>query len=196
MAAAEEQANELEALESIYGAYFSREGPAAFALLLEPELDAGPKVNHVAVRLHASFPAAYPDAPPAARLSVERGLQIEQVEALRKELAAAVEEHAGAPCMYAVAERLREWLQAHNEPPGSGSGYEEMVKRQRAKESGGGAGAGKGARGRRLWCGFGLAREALRLACRGSSHSHSHGGASTPSHLAGTTAIDRHRARV
>ena len=90
-AAAEEQANELEALESIYGAYFAREGPAAFGLLLEPELDAGPKVNHVAVRLHAAFPAAYPDEPPVARLSIERGLPAEQLEALRTELAAAIE---------------------------------------------------------------------------------------------------------
>ena len=39
--------------------------------------------------------------------------------------------------MYAVAERLREWLQRHNEPAGSGSGYDEMLKRQRVKAFGG-----------------------------------------------------------
>lgn len=48
----------------------------------------------------------------------------------------------GAPCVYAVAERLREWLQAHNDPPGSGSGYDEMLKRQRSKAAGGGGGDG------------------------------------------------------
>ena len=102
-AAAEEQANELEALESIYGAYFAREGPAAFGLLLEPELDAGPKVNHVAVRLHAAFPAAYPDEPPVARLSIERGLPAEQLEALRTELAAAIEVSGRRRCARARA---------------------------------------------------------------------------------------------
>lgn len=44
---------ELEALASIYGDAYraggaDAEGPTAFALLLEPELEGGPKVNHVA----------------------------------------------------------------------------------------------------------------------------------------------------
>lgn len=46
------------------------------------------------------------------------------------------ENAGGGPCMYAVAERLREWLQAHNEPAGSGSAYEEMLKRQKKAAEG------------------------------------------------------------
>ena len=30
--------------------------------------------------------------------------------------------------MYALAESLRSWLEEHNEPPGDGSGFEEMVR--------------------------------------------------------------------
>ena len=47
---AEDQANELEALASIYGDAFKQgsEGPNSFSLLLEPELDGGAKANHVA----------------------------------------------------------------------------------------------------------------------------------------------------
>jgi hypothetical protein len=46
------------------------------------------------------------------------------------------ENAGGGPCMYAVAERLREWLQSHNEPAGSGSAYEEMQKRQKKAAEG------------------------------------------------------------
>jgi hypothetical protein len=46
------------------------------------------------VWLHASFPGDYPDVPPSARLSLERGLTGEQLEELRAELAKAIEVRA------------------------------------------------------------------------------------------------------
>lgn len=52
---------------------------------------APPCLSLSAVWLHASFPPDYPDVPPAARLSVERGLSIEQVTELRAEMAKAIE---------------------------------------------------------------------------------------------------------
>lgn len=49
MSQAEDQANELEALASIYGdAYKAGDDGISFSLLLEPELDGGAKSNHVA----------------------------------------------------------------------------------------------------------------------------------------------------
>jgi hypothetical protein len=40
-----------------------------------------------------------------------------------------LQENLGAPLVFAVAEALREWLEANNHPAGDGSGYEEMVRR-------------------------------------------------------------------
>lgn len=73
----------------------------------------------------------------------------------------ALQENAGTPCVYAVAERLREWLQAHNEPAGSGSAYDEMLKRQKAKDAPAGERGGRvTARGRR--CRQGARRYGVR----------------------------------
>lgn len=38
------------------------------------------------------------------------------------------QDNLGAPLVYALAESLRSWLEEHNEPPGDGSGFEEMVR--------------------------------------------------------------------
>lgn len=39
-----------------------------------------------------------------------------------------VQDNLGTPLVYALAEHLRGWLEEHNEAPGDGSGFEEMVR--------------------------------------------------------------------
>ena len=151
----EDQANEVEALQAIFQDDFVPEGSGApltaYRLRLVPDMGADAKTNHVAASLCVRYPLTYPEAAPTLALSADRGLSEAQVSELRGVLAASAAENAGTPLVYVVAERVREWLQEHNEPAGEGSAYEEMLKRQRAKErgdaggssSGGGGGAGK-----------------------------------------------------
>jgi hypothetical protein len=96
----EDQANELEALASIYSTSFRAGGSSdSFSLLLEPELDGGPGTNHVAAWLHASYPPSYPDEPLSARLEAERGLSEEQLAQMRVEMSAAVAVRVEASCV-------------------------------------------------------------------------------------------------
>ncbi len=97
--------------------------------------------------MRVSFPPTYPDAAPSLRLSIERGLDDKLLGEAQGVMAAAAADNAGAPCVYAVAERVREWLVEHNEPFGGGSAYEEMIRRQKAKESKVGTGTAAGGGG-------------------------------------------------
>ena len=145
-----EQESEVEALQAIYQSDFVAEGNSGtvpvrtFSLRLEPEIGGDAKTNHVCISLSVRYPPRYPESPPELDLRVEKGLDSSQMAELRVVMDACAEENAGTPLVYAVAERLREWLQEHNEPAGEGSAYEEMLRGQRAKEREA-SGVGKGA---------------------------------------------------
>ena len=140
MSHAEEQANEVEALQAIFQDDFlpvdgGGSAPVtAYRVRLAPEIGGDAKANHVVALLGVRYPPTYPEAPPDLELTAERGLSPPQVDELRALVAECAGGNAGAPLVYVVAERVREWLQEHNEPAGEGSAYEEMLKRQRAKE--------------------------------------------------------------
>ena len=135
---AEEQAGEIEVLSSIYDKDFivgAPTQPIKFRLKLTPAASGDdPRDNHVAATLHVTLPLTYPDVLPILSITGEKGLAVEQLAELTELAVTVAEENAGAPLCYAVAERLREWLQEHNEPAGEGSAYDEMLKRQRAAE--------------------------------------------------------------
>lgn len=141
MAHAEDQANEFEALASIYADDFSSKvapgegSPVSLTIKIVPNQgDTGP--NHVGVLLHVTFSDDYPDVPPQMAIphGDSFGLTEKQIPELVKLAASTAEENVGSASVYTIAERLREWLQENNEPMGTGSAYEEMIKRQRREE--------------------------------------------------------------
>jgi hypothetical protein len=147
MALTEEQAGEIEALSSIYGDDFLPGGtPTSFSLILKPSTSSSGEPTFVGVTLTASLPARYPDAePPSLSLSHAVGLSAPQLVELQRVAVGVAMEQAGAPCVYNVAEALREWLTSHNERPSDGSAFDEMQRRQRAADAataGGGAPSG------------------------------------------------------
>jgi len=123
---AEEQAMELEAIEAIYGDDYKKleentsGGIATFEVTLVPEAGADEDVNHVSVAMRVAFTATYPEAPPELSVRVVRrgAIMDEMVGEFEKELreAATSEELLGQPMVYALAEKVQEWLVEHNKP--------------------------------------------------------------------------------
>lgn len=107
-----------------------------FSLVLKPTVDDSEKC-WVSVRMHVQWPPGYPiEDGPHLRLSHVLGLNEGQVADLTRCAHATAAENAGAPAVYAIAERVREWLVEQNEQPSDGSAFDEMMKRQRAKDKG------------------------------------------------------------
>ena len=128
--------DELEALSAIYGddlVVLDRASPR-FTLRVEPSLGSGGERAWVSCILSVDLPEKYPDEPPTLALTSPVGLSAAQVTELTGVLRAAVIENAGEPCVYAVAECVREWLSARNEQPTDGSAFDDMVRRQRQRD--------------------------------------------------------------
>jgi len=98
------------------------------------ELD---ELNHVAIQLHVTLPETYPDeALPTLRVEILKGLADDphrtELQNISEEEAASNE---GLPSIYAVTERLREWLLENNRPGLDDiSMYAQMMRKQRDKE--------------------------------------------------------------
>lgn len=129
-----EQVEEVEALQSIYGdevTVLSSTAPITLDLSVSPSAD----IVHVSAVLHVVMPEAYPASEvPQLTIASSKGLDDKLVTELLASARTAAVEGLGMPSIYAALERCRDWLGEHNEPPGSGSAYDEMLKRQRNEE--------------------------------------------------------------
>jgi hypothetical protein len=116
---AEEQEMESEAMMAIFDTAFEvlQEQPYKWSVSIYPEtgdpveLDA---LNHVACKLLATLPVDYPESVPELQVEIIKGLAPDHQETLTQ---LAVEEalaNEGAACIFAVVERLREWLAENN----------------------------------------------------------------------------------
>ena len=142
---AEEQAMEAEALEAIFDTHFEvlpEDGSKVhWGVQIYPEAAADPEeleeLNHVAIKLHAILPETYPDESlPDLNVEIVKGLADDphrlELQALAEEEAAANE---GIPSIYAIAERLREWLAENNQPGlADTSMHAQMMRKQREQE--------------------------------------------------------------
>mmetsp|Transcript_20916 Transcript_20916/g.43721 ORF Transcript_20916/g.43721 Transcript_20916/m.43721 type:complete len:182 (-) Transcript_20916:1049-1594(-) len=143
---AEEQEMEAEALEAIFDTHFAVQSPTAegrpqWTVDIYPETASDPdelqELNHVAIQLHITLPETYPDeALPILQVNILKGLAPDPhgddlLVAAQEEAAA----NEGLPCIYAIAERLREWL-AENNRPGLDdiSMHAQMMRKQREQE--------------------------------------------------------------
>ena len=139
MSHAQDQDDELSALDAIYGESFSRSsdvnGLAAFTVSIEPSLGGSEERVWVSCILHCQFSTKYPDEPPILSLSNFVGLGDTQSNELRKVMVAAALDAAGTALVYVVVEACREWLTLRNEKPSDGSAFDEMMRRAKAKDA-------------------------------------------------------------
>jgi hypothetical protein len=136
----EEQEMESEALQAIFDDCLeiqSAEQPFQWAISLWPEQHS-PEENHVGIKLIAKIPLDYPEMSlPEFDLELLKGLTPEhrlELLAMAKEEAEA-EANEGLPSIFAVCERLREWL-AENNVKGMDdvSMYAQMIRREKEAE--------------------------------------------------------------
>ena len=141
----EEQEMEAEALAAIFEdclEIISSEQPFEWAVDLYPEQlaadeeDEDAPQNHVGVKLVAKIPLTYPEESlPEFNVKVLKGLTEEHEQELFELANEEAENNQGMPVMYAVCERLREWLLENNEKGlDDRSMYTQMMKREKEKE--------------------------------------------------------------
>lgn len=141
----EEQEMEAEALAAIFDdclEIISSTQPFEWAVDLYPEQlaadeeDEDAPQNHVGVRVVAKIPLTYPEESlPEFNIKVLKGLTEEHEQELIELANEEAENNRGMPVMYAVCERLREWLLENNEKGmDDRSMYTQMLKREKDKE--------------------------------------------------------------
>mmetsp|Transcript_25704 Transcript_25704/g.28791 ORF Transcript_25704/g.28791 Transcript_25704/m.28791 type:complete len:306 (-) Transcript_25704:1145-2062(-) len=141
----EEQEMEAEALAAIFEdclEIISSSQPFEWAVNLWPEAhatdeedDDAPQ-NHVGIRVVAKIPLTYPEESlPNLNIKVLKGLTEEHEQELLELAMEEAEKNRGMPVMYAVCEKLREWLLDNNQKGmDDRSMYTLMLKREKEKE--------------------------------------------------------------
>jgi hypothetical protein len=144
----EEQEMEAEALTAIFDDCMEVKKdsqPFEWAITLWPERqqaddnhgeDPDSPVNHVGIRVIATIPLDYPETSlPELKIEIIKGLTDEHAEELLALATEEAENNREMPVMYAVCERLREWLLENNvKGMDDKSMYAQMIKREKEKE--------------------------------------------------------------
>lgn len=114
---AEEQEMEAEAMSAIFDSHFEILEPSKWRVTIYPE-SGGPSeldaLNHVGCRLLVTLPETYPEDPPELDIEIVKGLAEEQRQELKDLADDEAAANEGVPSMFAVTERLREWLLENN----------------------------------------------------------------------------------
>lgn len=132
MAHEEEQALEIEALQSIFeGEEFKSISEKEFAIKLQP-FPGGEEENHVGVTLHVTYTDAYPDEPPIWELEDVLGLSDEKLEQLKEKITETIESSIGMAMIYSVTEACQDFLKENNQK--ELSMHEQMMLRHAAGE--------------------------------------------------------------
>ena len=135
----EEQEMEQEALAAIFDdalEVVSGSQPFEWAVSIWPEQHAEPEENHVGIRLISKIPLDYPEVSlPEFDIELLKGLTPEHKEELLSMAKEEAEANMGMPVVFAVCEKLREWL-ADNNVKGMDdvSMYAQMMRREKEAE--------------------------------------------------------------
>lgn len=137
---AEEQAEEIEALQAIYVEEFEfLEGcdettiPYKFKIKLIPNPDGGD--NFVALDMICTMPDGYPEERgPDITIDIKKGISDKQKPELEELIQTQTMENIGMPSLYIIAEAVREWLVDNNVEGQDGSMYAEMMRRMQQKD--------------------------------------------------------------
>jgi hypothetical protein len=140
----EEQEMEAEALTAIFDdcmEIINDTQPFEWSIKLWPEQhttedDGGDVTNHVGIKLIAKIPLDYPESSlPDLTIEILKGLTKEHEEELLQLANEEAAANQGMPVLYAVCERLREWLLENNAKGMDDlSMYAQMIKREKEKE--------------------------------------------------------------
>ena len=117
---------EMEALESLFPTELTKLSDKEFQLHLVPYSD-NSKRNHVSVSLSFVFPETYPLGDSVIVTVVKATAYLATAE-MEAEITQVMEENAGSACVYQIADRVQEWLRAHNEE--ECSLHDQMVQRK------------------------------------------------------------------
>jgi RWD domain len=134
----EEQEMEAEALTAIFDDCLhivNDKQPFAWEISLWPEQHS-PEENHVGIKLLAKIPLDYPEVSlPEFSIEILKGLTPDHADDLLAMAKEEAEANMGLPSIFAVCERLREWL-AENNIKGMDdvSMYAQMIRREKEKE--------------------------------------------------------------
>lgn len=128
-----EQSDELEALSAIYSTeefILVEGGPLPqLKIILGPSTESPSSTKWVGLVLFATFPQNYPSSSaPNIELRDLKGIDEKQKAFLERMVHRVIDENSGAPCIYAIAEALREWLSENNVKPSDGSAFDEMMR--------------------------------------------------------------------
>mmetsp|Transcript_13950 Transcript_13950/g.38347 ORF Transcript_13950/g.38347 Transcript_13950/m.38347 type:complete len:297 (-) Transcript_13950:91-981(-) len=117
----EEQEMEAEALTAIFDEcleVIQSAQPFRWAVTLYPEQhvddDDAEDPNHVGIKLTATIPLTYPEALPELEIEILKGLVSEHQDTLLQLANEEAEANLGLPSIFAISERLREWLIENN----------------------------------------------------------------------------------
>jgi len=115
----EEQEMEAEAMAAIFEDFFEIvEGstqPFVWKTTLWPEATSDEE-NHVGVSLQVTLPPAYPDeALPECEITILKGLTQDHAATLLEMAKEEAEANEGVPSIFAICERIREWLVENNQ---------------------------------------------------------------------------------
>jgi RWD domain len=114
---AEEQEMEAEAMAAIFDSHFEVLEAKKWSVTIYPEsgdpseLDT---LNHVGCKLLVNLPEMYPEVCPELDIEIVKGLAEEQRLELKKLADEEATANQGVPSLFAVTERLREWLLENN----------------------------------------------------------------------------------
>eukprot|EP00933_Yihiella_yeosuensis_P007015 TRINITY_DN111887_c0_g1_i1.p1 TRINITY_DN111887_c0_g1~~TRINITY_DN111887_c0_g1_i1.p1 ORF type:complete len:259 (+),score=99.59 TRINITY_DN111887_c0_g1_i1:59-835(+) len=130
--AEEEQALEIEALQSLYeeGKEFELISNTEFKLKLVPDMT-GEQENHVGVTLHVTYVPEYPEVAPEWELEDVK-LSDEKEKQLKEQIEETINSSLGMAMIYSVAEVIKDFLQANNQK--QLSMHEEMMLRTKGEE--------------------------------------------------------------
>ena len=136
----EEQQMEQEALEAIFDdslQVLSAEQPFHWAITIFPEQHGAEAENHVGITLKAKIPLDYPEGEslPDFDVDIVKGLTEEHAQELKQIANEEAEANRGMPVVFAVCERLREWLAENNQAGMDDvSMYAQMMRKQKEQE--------------------------------------------------------------
>eukprot|EP00484_Ammonia_sp_Unknown_P022757 CAMPEP_0197029852 /NCGR_PEP_ID=MMETSP1384-20130603/9212_1 /TAXON_ID=29189 /ORGANISM="Ammonia sp." /LENGTH=306 /DNA_ID=CAMNT_0042459091 /DNA_START=95 /DNA_END=1015 /DNA_ORIENTATION=+ len=129
-----EQADELESLECLYPTTFKRDKDdpnSKFVIEVAPHQDSD-EPNHVAIKLHVSYTAKYPEESANFRIEIMKGLTDKQLPELNELIKSTTADNLGQPMMFAICTELQEWLIQHN-IPGDTSLHDQMKAQKELK---------------------------------------------------------------
>jgi RWD domain len=116
---AEEQEMEAEAMAAIFDSHFEILQASRWRVTIYPETGTSDEqelesINHVGCRLLVTLSETYPEVLPELDIEIIKGLAADHQDEILRIAREEAEANIGAPSIFAITERIREWLVENN----------------------------------------------------------------------------------